>query len=93
MYKGHQRDFPEEAQVLIESDVQSSSGYDDEQDLSLSDRVYRLKKLIDKCGKSVSFEDQDEQLELNRTVMVLKHNESEDIWQEWGIMLLDTPAN
>jgi len=93
LHKGHQRDFPEEAQVIIDADVERNGSYDDEIELSASDRVYRLKKLIDKHGRSVSFEDQDKQLSLNKTVTVLKHNDAEDTWQEWGVMLLDIPVD
>ena len=92
VYKGHQRDLPEKAQVLIEADVESSGSLDDEVGLSSTDRVYRLKKLINEYGKPVSFEENDIQLMLNKTVTALKHKEEEDLWQEWGIMLLDIPV-
>jgi hypothetical protein len=93
VYEGKQRDVPEKAQVLIESDVDSSFGYDDEIDNSSSQRIYMLKRLYDKYGRSTSFEDQEEELVLNKTVMVLKENKSDGTWKEWGIELLDIPVD
>ena len=94
LYKNRDRSLPKKAVVLIESRVDSSYGYGEEEDTIFSDRRYRLKRLYLPEGGSVTFDYNDDSfLELDKVTNILKHNSSDDSWSQWGIMLLNIPAN